>query len=611
MINITNIDELKPYISEDVQQKLVVVEESPRYAGQLVFQTLGDEEIFYRNNREFISRFMVLTETNLFGPFVDQLEEQGYQVFLLPSANQVLAWHTKWISPLTVEGLKIKSLHSYQQYGLRKAFDPRNDGFFFFNWSTGAGKTIAAAAGAQELIANRGEVDLCIIFTLRKLKINHTREINKLTELNARTINGLRQWRHREYAKRDAQVYVMNYEKPYHDFAQLSELVRGKSVLFVMDEVQKVLGTWTRTRKYVDKLIAACDRATVWPMSASVINNSPERYHAVFDLAPANPLGSVDKFRQQYVRFSREVKFSPHMKPIVQRFYDEGKLEEVRHRVAAMTHTVRKTDPGVREYFKGVKFNPIFVQMSDHDRRLYDRLAAEVQTALDDGEMDRVLPLMSAMRWGCNTFESFKHTKAVVPGEMVAEYGEGFFDWEYSSKYEMILDDIETIRSQGDKCVVFTHWTNLSLKIFARALEKRKIKFVMNYGVGMSDKEAQKSIDTFKSDPEVTVFLSSDAGSHGLNFQEARYVLNVECPSTYDVLMQRNSRIDRADSYLDGLECRIYVTEDSVEERIWKMCEYTRKLSSATQGTEELLDRPPHTELDNANSLRWVLTGKE
>ena len=37
-----------------------------------------------------------------------------------------------------------------------------------------------------------------------------------------------------------------------------------------------------------------------------------------------------------------------------QEVWDERRLEDVRHRVAKFAHAVRKTDPGVRELFKGI-----------------------------------------------------------------------------------------------------------------------------------------------------------------------------------------------------------------------------------------------------------------
>ena len=84
--------------------------------------------------------------------------------------------------------------------------------------------------------------------------------------------------------------------------------------------------------------------------------------------------------------------------------------------------------------------------------------------------------------------------------------------------------------------------------------------------------------------------MSSDAGAYGLNFQEARFVINYDIPYSYDTLMQRGDRVNRADSYLDGLTSYVYVTDDSVEENIWKINNQRRRLAEVTQGARESLN---------------------
>jgi hypothetical protein len=71
--------------------------------------------------------------------------------------------------------------------------------------------------------------------------------------------------------------------------------------------------------------------------------------------------------------------------------------------------------------------------------------------------------------------------------------------------------------------------------------------------------------------------------------------------------MQRNSRIDRADSYLDGLTAYVYVTENSVEERIWSENNARRQLASVTLGAAEVLSYGNETE---PSTLDYLIFGK-
>ena len=109
-------------------------------------------------------------------------------------------------------------------------------------------------------------------------------------------------------------------------------------------------------------------------------------------------------------------------------------------------------------------------------------------------------------------------------------------------------------------------------------MKSRGINHALHYG-GQTTLQNEEAKKRFKTTSECNVLLSSDAGSHGMNMPEARVVINFDCPYDYDTLMQRNDRIDRADTFLDGLESRLYYYEDTVEEYIWGVNNERRLLS--------------------------------
>ena len=74
------------------------------------------------------------------------------------------------------------------------------------------------------------------------------------------------------------------------------------------------------------------------------------------------------------------------------------------------------------------------------------------------------------------------------------------------------------------------------------------VPHVTHFGVGQTNKESQEAQDQFIADPDITAFLTSDAGMHGLNMQCAKYVIQYDPTYSYDEGMQRASRIDRSDS---------------------------------------------------------------
>lgn len=589
---ISSLDDLG---EDDLEGRFVIVEESPIYPGQLVLLA-KEQDQFRASFPDFVSRYHILKELSLWEAFISEAEVQGYNIYIMPSGQRVIVQDAAHKATLSVEGCTL-DLFGYQQYGLSKALALTDQGYMFFNWGTGSGKSIAAAAGAQELILNRKEYDLALVFTLRKIKGGLARAFTTTTQLRTRVIEGPKEYRTREYAKADADVYILNYERAHHDQRDLQLLIRKKRVLFIFDEVQRILawsgGKAPLSAKGINALVRKPKKRVVWPMSASIINQDPARYWRVFQWAPKHPLGLLGEFRQQYqtsgsaLWTGQEGVHYYHVKDK----WDEKALEEVRHRVAHLTHAVRKTDPGIREMFKGIQWIPVEVELSDTDREIYEVLREEAEKSRDNNEYDRAAALVNLMKLVCNTSEALFHTSSAISVSMMCKINAQNMKTSLSAKFEMVLDKIIEIRDQGDKVILFTKYTNLGLFLLGNELKKRGVNHVLHWGSGMTYNQGMEAQNKFNKDPLVTVFASSDAGAYGLNLQAARYVINYEIPMSYDSLMQRNSRIDRVDSHLDGLTCYGYYCRDTVEERSFDVMEQRRELAEIIQGTREELSR--------------------
>ena len=598
--------------------RVVLVEESTDYPGELRFQS-EDPQQFFARYQDWVSRYLVLNQLFNLPVFATLLQSEGWTVVFGDSALPILENYQQWAEPLTIHGFTAPGggqLYPFQTFSLRRAkqrayaTDPP-DRLYFAGWCAGAGKSLFAAAGAQMLV-NAGLVDIVIMFTLMKLKHNLCKTVLDTTTLVGEVPDGTPAKRRKSYAK-GLDFYVLNYDKTRFDFEELSELTAGKRVLWVLDEASKILTADSRTlaRKRLDELIRASS-ATVWPMSASVVGTNPLRFRDVFNLAggTANPLGNSRQFINRYadrvnttpvqVRPGRWVQLTSYD-------WNLGHLQDVRHRVADRTQQVRKTDPGVREYFKGIQTITVPVQLSREDSILTDRLIELARAAEEEG--NGLHPYYLCLRYLCNNPETLLRSDSEPARALIEEVGPNALKAENSAKLEMFLDQVEEIRDAGDKAVVFTQWTNLSLFQLSEALDRRSIRHVRHWGVGQTDRESQEAQDSFKADPGITLFLSSDAGAYGLNFQEARYVINYEPTYSWDILMQRSERINRADSYLDGLTSYVYVTEDSVEERVWSRCNERRELAAATLGTTEALSYTGGR--SEAADLRYLIFGEK
>lgn len=586
----------------------ILLEESLDYPGNFTAVPLTGEEGFVASHGQFVSPRCLLNDPFLLAPFVTQMGQEGRVVIASPEVHDSLERIRTWAQPWQPEGFG-GTLYPYQQFSLRRAIERveeqgwQKDGFFF-NWGTGSGKSIAAAAGVQELLVNRGEVDLVLVFTMRTMKRNLARHIEQFAQATTHVIDGTKAQRRKRYQETTSKVWVLNYEKARVDYEELEAAIRDKSVLFIFDEVSKILrgeNARNKSRVGMDKLMKRTSRSVIWPMSASVVSHSPFRYHDTFELMNThNPLGTRKDFAERYCEDIRTFMLRGRI-PITDYKWSMDALSEVRHRVVDQVQTLRKTDPGVRENFKSMTTEVIKVQLSREEQYLMDAVMddAEEQAELLKDEFTITEHYM-ALRFISNTAEGLPQSGSQAVQRIVDKVGLDTIERTQSTKFEMVADLIEEIQEQGDQVVVFTHWTHMSLFPLSKLLQKRKLKHVIHYGTGMSDKEAQKAQDTFKADPSITAFVSSDAGAMGLNFQNARYVIMVESPYDYDLFMQRRDRIDRADSYLDGLTCYVFVAEHKVEERIWDTMNKRRLISSMVQGTVEDLSRLDPEEIRQA-----------
>lgn len=96
----------------------------------------------------------------------------------------------------------------------------------------------------------------------------------------------------------------------------------------------------------------------------------------------------------------------------------------------------------------------------------------------------------------------------------------------------------------GEKVVVFTEYRD-TLRAAARRLDADGVRFVTFHGA-TPDPERDRAITAFLHDPEVRVFLATDAASEGINLQHAaHHLVHLDVPWNPNRYEQRNGRIDR------------------------------------------------------------------
>ena len=124
--------------------------------------------------------------------------------------------------------------------------------------------------------------------------------------------------------------------------------------------------------------------------------------------------------------------------------------------------------------------------------------------------------------------------------------------------------------------MVFSQWTRTHDTVIRR-LEARGIGYVSFHG-GVPSEKRPELISRFRDDPACCVFLSTDAGSTGLNLQHASTLVNMDLPWNPAVLEQRIARIHRL-GQARPVQVINFVAKGSIEEGMLSVLAFKRSLS--------------------------------
>lgn len=126
------------------------------------------------------------------------------------------------------------------------------------------------------------------------------------------------------------------------------------------------------------------------------------------------------------------------------------------------------------------------------------------------------------------------------------------------------------------------------LDLIEPLLKKHKLPFVRLDG-SVPQKQRQALVHEFQNNPDCKLFLTTNAGSTGLNLQAANTVINVDLPWNPAVLEQRIARAYRM-GQKRPVDVYILVTEDTLEERLLATLAAKQDLALAALDAESDVD---------------------
>ena len=198
---------------------------------------------------------------------------------------------------------------------------------------------------------------------------------------------------------------------------------------------------------------------------------------------------------------------------------------------------------------------PIRLELSTTQQKLHsetmEQLAKLVSRKnLSKVDHNRLLKILARLRLICNCASLADDQTSPIDSPKITE---------------LIIRVKDLILSGTKKIVVFCESKEFLVAI-ETMLKKNSLGYVFLHGQLPSSSRAS-IVKQFRDDPETMIFLSTDAGSTGLNLQFADTLFNLDIPWNPAVLKQRMARIHRM-GQKQPVQSFQFIMQASIEEKV-------------------------------------------
>jgi hypothetical protein len=146
---------------------------------------------------------------------------------------------------------------------------------------------------------------------------------------------------------------------------------------------------------------------------------------------------------------------------------------------------------------------------------------------------------------------------------------------------------VPLLAEENRKILVFSEWTGM-LNLVEKELSEVGAKWERLDG-SVPQVKRQQLIRSFTDNKDIRIFLSTNAGSTGLNLQAADTVINLDLPWNPAILEQRIGRAHRM-GQTSPVQVYLLVTAETIEERLLDLLGAKSALAMATLDLESDVD---------------------
>jgi superfamily II DNA or RNA helicase len=396
----------------------------------------------------------------------------------------------------------------------------------------GLGKTIQGV-GTAEYLAREAEIRKVLVICPASLKSQWRSEIHRFCDRDVQLVAGPVAERTSQYSN-SSFFTVCNYEQILRDILAVEQVAWD---LIILDEGQRIKNWEAKT----SSVIKGLKSRFALVLSGTPLENRLDELFSVVQFIDDRRLGPGFRF------------FNKH------RVVDEkGKVLGYKN-LADLRETLkpvllRRTRESVQLELPPRTMEIVRIPPTDEQSVLHNthmQVVAAITRKKFINEMD-LLRLQQALLMCRMAADSTFLVNKEKPG--------------YSTKLDRLDELFEQLFEEpGRKVVLFSEWTTM-LDLIEALLKKRRLPFVRLDG-SVPQKQRQQLVQTFQTDPECKLFLTTNAGSTGLNLQAANTVINVDLPWNPAILEQRIARAHRM-GQKQAVEVYVLVTEETIEENL-------------------------------------------
>jgi len=450
-----------------------------------------------------------------------------------PSATQIQPRHLALLNLFptqTVDFQRLlnfngKTLYSYQKEGVRFLIEHPQA---LLADEMGLGKSIQSIV-ALRLLFGAVAVTNCLILCPKSVLTDWVNKFESwapelmVTEVSGSAVQRQTAW------ETPSQIYLTTYDSLKEDISALSETAPFEFDLVLLDEIQRIKNSSTKTYQAVNHIQSRIR----WGLSGTPLENRVEEIVTIFRyLNP--PLFS-----------SSNITDSDYVKSLIAPF------------------TLRRTKQAVLTELPTKTQEQVLLDLTPKQRAVYNLVEThgvlEIKEKGSTATATHIMALISKLKQICN-FEP-------VSGE--------------SCKLDYIEDVLTNLNGTGEKMVLFSQYPIKTLQLIQPRLQRFN---PLIYSGALSSKQRTAVIQQFEEDETVRVLLISlKAGGLGLTLTAANYVAHFDSwwnPATMSQAEDRTHRIGQK----KNVTVLSLISKHTIEERIQTILEEKKILFQEVVG---------------------------